>query len=226
MQAAGKPKERLIFVPGTIFLDEVGAMLPDLQAKLVRALQEREIRPGGGAAIPADARVIAASSRDLELAVQQGTFRRDLYSHLSAVRLRLPALRDRKDDIRVLAEHGLESLGAGKGIRHSISHEAMKLLLRYDWPGNVRELEDCLASAVAASSGPVLNIGDFPPQIRNIRLVSEASDATANGSKILPLAEVERQTILSTLERLNGVYRKLKEYGLGEPWIARPISPR
>jgi DNA-binding NtrC family response regulator len=244
VQAASKLKERLIFVPGTIFLDEVAALLPDLQAKLVRALQEREIRPAGGVkAIPAEARVIAASSRDLQQAVEQGTFRRDLYALLNVVTMRLPALRDRKDDIRLLAEHCLESLAAGRGARYSISPEAMKLLMGYDWPGNVRELEDCLASAVAASSGPVLNVSDFPPQIQTSFPVS-GNNASGDGNRIVPLAEVERQTILSALERLNGdklmtaralgigkttLYRKLKEYGMGGSdgsWIPRTITPR
>ncbi len=101
-------------------------------------------------------RIVAATSRDLEMAVQQGTFRRDLFFRLNVVGLRLPPLRERKEDIRPLAEHFLERIGRAKQMQYSISPEAMKLLQLYDWPGNVRELENCLERAVAMSPGPVL----------------------------------------------------------------------
>ncbi len=186
---------------GTIFLDEIGEMPLDLQAKLLRALQEREVYPPGSAKpVPIDVRVIAATNHDLDLAIQQGTFRRDLFFRLNVVRLRLPPLR---------------------------------LMFIYDWPGNVRELENCLERAVAMSSGPLLNAADLPAHIR----ASSALRVTNGGKqgRIVPLAEVEKQTILEALDQLNGdklmtarllgigkttLYRKLKEYGIREQWVA------
>jgi len=219
---------------GTIFLDEIGEMPLDLQAKLLRALQEREVYPPGSAKpIPIDVRVIAATNHDLDLAIQQGTFRRDLFFRLNVVGLRLPPLRERKEDIRLLVDHFLERVSGSKDVRHSVSPEAMRLMFIYDWPGNVRELENCLERAVAMSSGPVLNAADLPAHIR----ASSALRVTNGGKqgKIVPLAEVEKQTILEALEQLNGdklmtarllgigkttLYRKLKEYGIREQWVA------
>ena len=212
---------------GTLFLDEVGEMPLDLQSRLVRALQEKEFHPAGSTkAVPVDVRIIAGTSRDLEMAVQQGTFRRDLFFRLNVVGLRLPPLRERKEDIRLLAEHFLDRIGEGKTVRPTISTEAMKLLLLYEWPGNVRELENCLERAAAMSPGPVLQSSDFPPHIRTAALRSAAPGRQA---RILPLAELEKQAILEALQQLNGdklmtaralgigkttLYRKLKEYGI------------
>lgn len=241
-RGAGKSKEELRGIAGVIFLDEVWALSPALQAGLVRALQERDIRPvDGRKTLCMEARIIAASSRDLDLAVQQGTFRRDLYFHLNVVSLRVPALRDRKEDIAALADHFLGKFAAAKGVRYCVSPEAMKVLLGYDWPGNVRELKECLEYAAAAASGSILKIDDLPLQIQRIGSGSGSNETPLRGGKILPLAEVEKQTILQALERLNGdklmtarvlgigkttLYRKLKQYGVGEPWIGRPATNR
>lgn len=224
---------------GTVFLNEIGEMPLELQGKLLRALQEKEIRPmGASKPLPMDVRVIAATERDLEAAVQQGTFRRDLFFRINVVSLRLPPLRDRKEDLHLLADHVLEQIAQSRGVRHSLSPEAMKLLLAYDWPGNVRELENSLERAAAASSGSVLSAADLPPQIQTAVRASNGNGHLARG-KIVPLAEVEKQAILSTLERLNGdklmtarllgigkttLYRKLKEYGIGDRWIIRQIA--
>jgi DNA-binding NtrC family response regulator len=228
--------------PGTLFLREVWAMPPIVQARLVRALQERDIRAmDGERAGLGEARIIAASSRDLDVAVQQGTFRRDLYVRLNVVSLQLPALRDRKEDLIHLVEHFLVKAGASKGMRYSINAEATDALMSQDWPGNVAELKDCLEYAVAAGAGPVLRMEDLPLKPQRSEAAPEGSATSAQGSKILPLAEVEKQTILRTLERLNGdkvmtarmlgigkttLYRKLKEYGAGESWIGRPVHNR
>jgi DNA-binding NtrC family response regulator len=234
-----KAGDRLLGVAGAIFLDEIGALSPELQAKLVRALQERDIRPTGGDE-PMEARIIAASSRDLELAVQQGTFRRDLYFRLNVVSLRLPPLRDRRDDISLLAEHFLNRWSVENEARCSLSPAAMELLLNYDWPGNVGELKECVEKAADSRPGSVLDVHDLPAHIRSSETRSGAKTA-GRGANILPLAEVERRAILNTLERLNGdklmtaralgigkttLYRKLKEYGTVEPRMTRPIINR
>jgi DNA-binding NtrC family response regulator len=227
--------------PGTLFLREVWAMPPIVQARLVRALQERDIRAmDGQRASMGEARIIAASSRDLDVAVQQGTFRRDLYVRLNVVSLQLPALRDRKEDIVPLVEYLLAKASSSKGTRYSIDAEATDALVSHDWPGNVAELKDCIEYAVAACAGPLLRMEDLPLKPPRPEPASEGS-APSTEVKILPLAEVEKQTILRTLERLNGdkvmtarmlgigkttLYRKLKEYGGGESWIGRPAHNR
>jgi two-component system response regulator HydG len=242
-RAKGSPawaaKSDKLGVAGAIFLDEIGALSPELQAKLVRALQERDIRSTGDD--PVEARIIAASSRDLELAVQQGTFRRDLYFRLNVVSLRIPPLRDRRDDINLLAEHFLQSWSAENGVRCSVSPAAMELLVSYDWPGNVRELKECLQQAADSRPGAMLDVNDFPAHIRSSETRVGAKAAPARGANILPLAEVERRAILNTLERLNGdklmtaralgigkttLYRKLKEYGTADARMSRPITNR
>jgi two-component system response regulator HydG len=222
--------------PSTIFLDEVAALPLELQEKLLQALQERDVRPlAAPKPMPIEARIISSSSGDLETAVRQGVFRRDLYVRLNAVTFRLPALRDRKDDIGLLVDHFLKQITASRGARYSVSTGAMKQLMRHDWPGNVRELKECLEYAVGPSSGPVLDTMDLPPHIRSAAL-TPAKPFSAKGGKIVPLAEVEKQTILHALERLNGdklmtaralgigkttLYRKLKEYGLQASGVSR-----
>jgi two-component system response regulator HydG len=234
--SAGAPKTKdgvfALASASTVFFDEIGEMPLDIQGKLIRALQDREFHPLGSAkSIPVEVRIIAATSRDLEMAVQQGTFRRDLFFRLNVVSLRLPPLRERKEDIRPLTDHFLERIGQAKKMQYSISAEAMKLLQLYDWPGNVRELENCLERAVAMSPGPVLQPTDFPPHIRTVALRTMAPGKQA---RILPLVELEKQAILEALQQLNGdklmtaralgigkttLYRKLKEYGITH-WVA------
>lgn len=240
-RTSARANERLAEMAGTIFLNEVWALSPELQAKLVRVLQEREIRSAGEAKSAREARIIASSSRDLELAVQQGTFRRDLYLRLNLSSVHVPPLRDRKEDIGLLADHFLAWMTTGRGPRRSLSPEARNLLVSYDWPGNVSELKDSLERAAAVASGPVLEAEDFPPQLQRSEPALAARRISGLGPTIVPLAEVERQTILNALERLNGnklmtaralgigkttLYRKLKEYGICAPVIGRPLSQR
>jgi DNA-binding NtrC family response regulator len=222
---------------GTVFFDEIGEMPLEIQSRLLRALQEREFHPQGSSrSVPVDARIIASSTRDLEMAVQQGTFRRDLFFRLNVVALRLPPLRERKEDIRPLAEHFLLRKSEALKTRYSLSHEAIKSLQAYDWPGNVRELENCLERAIAMSSGPQLQPSDFPPHIRTASLRAVVPGKQA---RILPLAELEKQAILEALQQLNGdklmtaralgigkttLYRKLKEYGITH-WASRVPIP-
>lgn len=211
---------------GTVFLDEVGELPVDLQAKMLRALQEKEIRPVGSTkTAPINIRILAATNRDLENAVSHGSFRRDLYFRLNVLSLRIPPLRERRQDIPLLAGHILERLSHNSGRAHEVSDDAMRALLAYDWPGNVRELENCLERCCAITSGAIIHVVDLPSAITGApaRLVAEAAE-----SRILPLVDLERQTILSAIAQLNGdklmaarmlgigkttLYRKLKEYG-------------
>src|SRR5438477_2152293 len=179
---------------GTVFLDEVGELPVDLQAKLLRAIQEREIRPVGSTRrIAINVRILAATNRDLEQAVAQGTFRRDLYFRLNVLSLRIPPLRERRQDIPLLAAHFLERLSRASGQERSVSDEAMKALLAYDWPGNVRELENCLERCCAMTTGLVIHVVDLPSAITGapMQLTSAAPEA-----RILPMTEIEKQTIL------------------------------
>jgi DNA-binding NtrC family response regulator len=213
---------------GTIFLDEVGELPVDLQAKMLRAIQEKEIRPVGSTRrIPINIRILAATNRDLEQAVTQGTFRRDLYFRLNVLSLRIPPLRERRQDIPLLIGHFLERMTRNSGQEKVLSDEALKAMLAYDWPGNVRELENCLERSYAFTSGPAIHTNDLPREIANLP-VSESPNGNGNGhSKIIPMAELEKQTILHTITELNGdklqaarllgigkttLYRKLKDY--------------
>jgi len=171
-------------------------------------------------------RILAATNRDLEQAVAQGTFRRDLYFRLNVLSLRIPSLRERRQDIPILAAHFLERLSRASGQERILSDDALKAMLAYDWPGNVRELENCLERACAFTTGPTLHVGDLPAAVSN----QQASSAAGNGdgvNKIVPMSELEKQTILNTIAQLNGdkllaarllgigkttLYRKLKEY--------------
>ncbi len=214
---------------GTVFLDEVGELPVDLQAKLLRALQEKEIRPVGGTrAFPINVRILAATNRDLEAAVQQGTFRRDLYFRLNVLTLRVPPLRERKQDIPLLAGHILERVARTTGVQRNISDDALKLMLNYDWPGNVRELENCLERACALTTGPTMHIADLPTALQNFQAQTQEVPVTSESETVAPLAEIEKRAILQAIVLLNGdkleaakqlgigkttLYRKLKEYG-------------
>jgi two-component system response regulator HydG len=240
---ANRSKEGLLASAqgGTVFLDEIGELPLDLQAKLLRALQEKEVRPVGSThRVAINVRILAATNRNLAAMVEQGRFRKDLYYRLSVVNLRIPPLRERKQDIPLLAAHFLERLSRETGTTHTLSDDALRTLVEYQWPGNVRELEHSLDRACTLSSGPVLHLGDLPTQLQNFHLqnrrpVVAATVLGAAGSArapVLPLAQLEKQAILETLRKLNGdkllaarllgigkttLYRKLKEYGIGAP---------
>jgi len=152
---ANRSKEGLLAAAegGTVFLDEIGELPLDLQAKLLRALQEKEVRPVGAThAVPISARVLAATNRDLSVMVEQGRFRKDLYFRLNVVNLKVPPLRTRRDDIPMLAYHFLERLQRETGRQHTFSDDALRLMSEYDWPGNVRELYNAIERACALSS--------------------------------------------------------------------------
>jgi two-component system response regulator HydG len=216
---------------GTIFLDEVGELPVDLQAKLLRAIQEKEVRPVGGTrAIPINVRILAATNRDLDAAMQQGTFRRDLYFRLNVLTLRIPPLRERKQDIPLLIGNVLERINHESAMQHSVGDDALRLMLNYDWPGNVRELENSVERACTTCSLPTIHAADLPTQLRNFQAQGKTAGPVSDLEIITPIAELEKQAILRAIEVLQGdkleaarqlgigkttLYRKLKEYGSG-----------
>ena len=214
---------------GTIFLDEIGELPLEMQAKLLRALQEKEVRPvGSNDKINVDVRVIAATNRDLEAAYRSGTFRKDLYFRLNVVTVHLPPLRERRSDIPMLVHHFLNRYAPGAHL--PITPAAMKSLLQYDWPGNVRELENCIARAVTLGDQHVIDVQDLPPAIRTEQPASsEMTPQDASSLSTTALAEMEKMTILRVFEQAHGdkalagkmlgisratLYRKLKRYNI------------
>jgi DNA-binding NtrC family response regulator len=213
---------------GTVFLDEIGDLPVDLQAKLLRALQEREIRPVGATdRVRINVRIIAATNRDLESAIRAGAFRQDLYFRLNVVQVKLPPLRERKSDIPLLVSFFLEKFSDPQRPIRTISEDAMRRLMTYDWPGNVRELENAVERAVALGSGPILHIADLPSNLQQ-----GSSDKLLESNELTTLEEMERRFILRALRETNGdklaaarllgigkttLYRKLKQYGPESP---------
>jgi two-component system response regulator HydG len=217
---------------GTIFLDEVGELPKPLQAKLLRALQEHTVRPvGADTETPFDARVIAATNRDLQSAVSDGTFREDLYFRLNVLEVHLPPLRARGNDVLALAQHFIARI-AERDQRKvlGISTECARLLLEYSWPGNVRELLNVIERAVALARHDHLVPADLPDRIRQFA----PSHVLVTGSapdELPKLEEVERRYILRVLEATHGhrtrtaeilgldrktLYNKLRAYGVGD----------
>ena len=208
---------------GTLFLDEIGDLPVDLQAKLLRALQEREIKPvGSNERVPIDVRVIAATNRDLEEAIHKGQFRQDLFFRLNVVQVKLPPLRERKNDIPLLVNSFLDKFSSPERPVTSVSEDAMARLLAYDWPGNVRELENAVERAVALGSGIALTLPDLPTNLQH-----GIFERRMGMDDLVPLEELERRAIFRALRetagdklaaaRLLGIgkttlYRKLKEY--------------
>jgi two-component system, NtrC family, response regulator PilR len=196
---------------GTVFLDEVGELPAPMQVKLLRVLQERKVRGVGETEESSiDVRVLAATNRQVEEDVKAGTFRQDLYYRLNVIRLALPPLRDRREDVPELARHFLErcSHEHGKEVRN-FSPDALRALDAYDFPGNVRELENIVERAVALASGPLIGLGDLPHEV-----VGGTAQPTPVLTGLLPeegvniddvLGEVERRFILQALERSGGV---------------------
>lgn len=186
---------------GTLFLDEIGEMSPGLQAKLLRAIQEKEIeRLGGSSVIKTNVRIIAASNRDLKKEVENGTFRGDLYYRLNVFPIILPPLRERKEDIPMLVSHFIDKFSQTSGKRIvNISSSALNELTFYDWPGNVRELENVIERSVLMAQGD----GIAEIQLQNAKLLSDLQ----TGQHLKSLAENEREYILSILKKCNGKIR-------------------
>lgn len=210
---------------GIAFFDEIGELPLDLQAKLLRVLQEKEFRPVGSLIQRhSDFRIIAATNRDLAREVEKGTFRRDLFYRLNVVNVRIAPLRDRKEDIPVLISHFLSRHGRN----HTLTQETLEAMLSYDWPGNVRELENCIQHMVAINSGPLVHTIDLPSMLQNHVLAkrsqSRAVAATAepvpqyrspanqeppmernsDPPAIIPLMEIEKRAIMDALEYTKG----------------------
>ncbi|TAM81872.1 MAG: sigma-54-dependent Fis family transcriptional regulator [Acidobacteria bacterium] len=209
---------------GTVFLDEIAELPVELQAKLLRAIQEREVRPlGGNQRMPLEARIIAGTNQHLESAITRGTFRKDLFFRLNVVSIKLPPLRDRKNDIPLLAHHFIDRYAGHSGSTRGISYDAMSRLMGYDWPGNVRELENCIQRALALGSTSEIQVKDLPSSLLY------ATEAESGKQRFSTLREMERDAIRRALEMTGGdrlraakllgigkttVYRKIKEYGL------------
>ena len=202
---------------GTVFLDEIGEMSPPLQVKLLRVLQERRFRRVGGLEeLQADIRVIAATNQDLTRLVSEGRFREDLFYRINVIPISLPPLRDRREDIPLLAEHFLAKYTEtmGKEIA-AISNEALEFLVRHDWPGNIRELENVIERAVALEATPTVLAESLPPTIRG-----ETPKTTAPSPNVLPesgfdleshVQNIERSYIAEALKRAGGVQVKAAE---------------
>jgi DNA-binding NtrC family response regulator len=222
---------------GTAFFDEIGELPLDTQQKLLRALQQKEFRAVGGLSQrSSNFRVIAATNRDLAMEVEKGRFRQDLYYRLNVMKLRIPPLRERREDIPLLVSHFLGRYGNGQ----QLPADTMEALQRHDWPGNVRELEHAVQQMIAMNSGQWISLGDLPTNIAN-PIREQRIEKNANVShalswstedrrqQVLTLAEVEKRAILEALTVAKGdrtlaaamldigrttLYRKLKEYGL------------
>ncbi|QSQ11039.1 sigma-54-dependent transcriptional regulator [Myxococcus landrumensis] len=190
---------------GTLFLDEVGELPLTLQPKLLRALQERVVRPvGGDTEIPFDARIVAATNRDLELAVEEGRFREDLYYRLNVIGVELPPLRARGNDVLLLSQRFIEQFAARNNKRvMGLSPAAAQRLLAYGWPGNVRELQNCMERAVALTSFEQLTVDDLPERIRNYSQPKGAAE-NPDPSELVTLEELERKYIHRVLETVGG----------------------
>jgi len=217
---------------GTIFLDEVGELPLEMQAKLLRFLQEKEVRPvGSNQKVKVDVRIMAATNRDLELEYKKGMFRKDLYFRLNVITIHLPPLRERRSDIPVLVNWFLDRLAPGREIQ--VSNAAMKAFQGYDWPGNVRELENCLERAVALGDQRRVEITDLPPVIARSQAPPEVvipTDSSSFSNPTNDLEDIERATIERVFAQVKGdkvlagkmlgisratLYRKLKRYNIG-----------
>ncbi len=195
---------------GTIFLDEIGETSAAMQAKLLRAIQEREIqRVGSDRTLRVDVRIVAATNRDLKAEVEAGRFREDLYYRLNVMTLPVPPLRDRAEDIPLLAMHFLRRFAeANRKTAKGFTPQAMDLLLKYDWPGNVRELENAVERAVVLMAGDFVTEKELPLGVIEANGLSETSSGQAalqrEPAMILPLEAVEREAILAALEVTGG----------------------
>jgi two-component system response regulator HydG len=234
---------------GTVFLDEIGELPLDLQARLLRALQEKEVRPvGANHSVPINARILAATNRDLAHMVETGRFRKDLFFRLNVVNLRIPPLRERMEDIPLLAAHVLDRLRRENGRAYTFADDALQLMMRYPWPGNVRELEHAIERACALSSGPLLHLGDFPTQLQNQAFQDRQHDGNRSGTFTLDglgdktftsghaaglaeagavqsIADLEKHAILSTIHQLKGdKLMAARLLGIGKTTLYRKLK--
>lgn len=216
---------------GTLFLDEVGELPLDAQVKLLRVLEERKItRIGGKKAIPVDVRIVAATNRNLDDEVKDGHFRLDLLYRLNVFTLILPPLRERKEDIPLLANFFIRKYNQALSLDvQSITPEAVKLLSSYDWPGNVRDLENALQSAMILCTDGTIRPEHLPDRVKGYDSTEEATIAGSGGSIREINAQMEKELILEALKKHNfnrtltaealaisrkTLFNKMKRYGL------------
>jgi DNA-binding NtrC family response regulator len=219
---------------GTLFLDEISEMDVMLQVKLLRVLQERVItRIGSNENIKVDVRIIAATNRNLQKFIEEGRFREDLFYRLNVVNIDIPSLKERREDIPLLAMHFLEYCSAKNNrIFLDFSNDAMEALINYDWPGNVRELENTVERIVVLHDSSQVKLKHLPPHIQNVNCsigYSDESQILKSGQQIIPLDDLERQAIEAALMKFQGnitvaakklkigqatLYRKVKKFGL------------
>src|SRR5882672_2562050 len=214
---------------GTIFLDEIGELPLEMQAKLLRVLQEKEVRPvGSNENVSLEVRVVAATNRDLEVAFREGTFRKDLFFRLNVVRIDLPPLRERRSDIPMLVQCFLDRHAGGENVKFTSA--AMKLLMQYDWPGNVRELENCISRALTLGDRERIDEDDLSPALLGRNGAGKAHYAEVSEGEVsstMALEELEKLTIQRVFNKVGGdkakagellgisratLYRKLKRY--------------
>jgi DNA-binding NtrC family response regulator len=228
---------------GTAFFDEIGDLPLELQVKLLRVLQEREYRPVGSLVRQkVDMRVISATHRDLAKEVAEGTFRQDLFYRLNVIRVHIPALRERKEDILPLIRHFLST----QRNRYSLTNEAQEAMFAYDWPGNVRELSNCIQQMTAMNSGPLLHTADLPSPLRNQLELARSEERTMVAAAlggpvfdqmqnlfaalepqpvILPLSEIERRAIIEALRYTKGDHTTAAHLlGIGRTTLYRKLK--
>jgi two-component system NtrC family response regulator len=217
---------------GTLFLDEIGELTFPVQVKLLRFLQERELqRVGGNRIIKADVRIVCATHQDLEARVKEGLFREDLYYRIHVVTLKIPPLRERREDIPILVDHFIQRFaGENRKSIQGLSREARDLLMRYDYPGNVRELENIIERAVVISRSDILSIDDLPfDATLASRMADIEADSAQEGALQHAVETIEKQMIRDALEKAafnqtqaarslglseRALRYKLKKYGL------------
>ncbi len=212
---------------GTLFLDEIGELDSTLQVKLLRFLGERTFeRVGSNKTLSADVRLITATHRDLKAMVREGRFRDDLYWRLCVIEVVVPPLRERRDDIPLLAAAFLrEAAAANEKPVASISPEALEALQTYDWPGNVRELRAAIERAVVLSRGPTITLRDLPPDTRQPRPAGDSAPSSSGGtpSTALTLQEAEKQLIVQALRETGGSTDAARRIGISRRTLHRKL---
>jgi len=213
---------------GTIFLDEIGETTPEFQVKLLRVLQEQEFeRVGGSKPIKVDVRIIAATNRDLKKEVDEGRFREDLYYRLNVIKISIPSLKERREDIPLLVHHFLKQFSQENGRNLNISPKAMAMLQNFDWPGNVRQLRTMMESICILTTGKEIQPSNLPPDLQGDAEPQHHLKLSVG----ITVREAERELIRATLSELNGnkakaarvlglgrktLYRKLEEYEISD----------
>jgi DNA-binding NtrC family response regulator len=199
---------------GTLFLDEIGTMRMDMQAKILRVLQDRRfMHVGGTQEIQVDVRIVAATNVNLEQAVKEGRFREDLFYRLNVISLELPPLRNRKEDVPLLASHYLKFYAEENGFPPpELAPEALRLLMDYEWPGNVRELENAMERGVVLSNGPTLTADLLPAQLRGNTFSTALLEQRPDASLFDVMEDIERRIIADRLERCNWNQTEASEF--------------